>query len=105
AFCKWRTDRVFEYILVREGVIKWEPDQDRDTYFTIEKYFAGKFKGYAPDTSYKYIPYYNLPRSEQWKYATQQSDSAESATLIKSRKKIDHHCLLTAPYIHTDVPV
>ncbi|MDP4684924.1 MAG: SUMF1/EgtB/PvdO family nonheme iron enzyme [Crocinitomicaceae bacterium] len=43
-FCKWRTDRVNEYILVREGVLAWNVDQRDDNTFNTEAYYAGQYE-------------------------------------------------------------
>ncbi|MFZ8836878.1 MAG: SUMF1/EgtB/PvdO family nonheme iron enzyme [Flavobacteriales bacterium] len=41
-FCKWRTDRVNEYVLQREMLHQINPSNDAaDTYFTTETYLAG----------------------------------------------------------------
>lgn len=41
-FCKWRTDRVNEFILIREGVLTWNPDQSGDP-FTTDTYLADQY--------------------------------------------------------------
>lgn len=41
-YCSWRSDRVNEYILVREGILLWNNDQQNDP-FNTDAYFAGKF--------------------------------------------------------------
>ena len=41
-FCKWRTDRVNEFILIREGVLMWNPDQSADP-FTTDTYLADQY--------------------------------------------------------------
>ena len=41
-FCKWRTDRVNEFILIREGVLTWNPDQSGDP-FTTDSYLADQY--------------------------------------------------------------
>jgi gliding motility-associated lipoprotein GldJ len=43
-FCKWRTDRVNEYILVREGILAWNVDQRDDATFNTEAYYAGQYE-------------------------------------------------------------
>jgi len=42
-FCKWRTDRVNEYILVREGILDWNVEQKDDATFNTEAYYAGQY--------------------------------------------------------------
>ena len=41
-FCKWRTDRVNEFILIREGVLTWNPDQSGEP-FTTDVYLANQY--------------------------------------------------------------
>lgn len=41
-FCKWRTDRVNEFILIREGVLTWNPDQAGEP-FTTDTYLANQY--------------------------------------------------------------
>ena len=43
-FCKWRSDRVNEYILVREGVLDWNVDQKDENTFNTESYYAGQYE-------------------------------------------------------------
>jgi gliding motility-associated lipoprotein GldJ len=43
-FCKWRTDRVNEYILVREGILRWNVDQRDENTFNTESYYAGQYE-------------------------------------------------------------
>lgn len=60
-YCKWRSDRVFEYILVCYSVFNYFPHQNKDTVFTIENYFNGNYMGIKPDTHLMYYPEYSLP--------------------------------------------
>lgn len=41
-FCSWRTDRVNEYILIREGVLMWNPNQ-QDEPFNTDAYYAKQY--------------------------------------------------------------
>lgn len=43
-FCKWRTDRVNEYILIREGILDWNVDQRDENTFNTEAYYAGQYQ-------------------------------------------------------------
>jgi gliding motility-associated lipoprotein GldJ len=43
-FCKWRTDRVNEYILIREGILDYNVDQRDENTFNTEAYFAGQYQ-------------------------------------------------------------
>jgi gliding motility-associated lipoprotein GldJ len=42
-FCKWRTDRVNEYILIREGILDWNTEQTDENTFNTDSYFAGQY--------------------------------------------------------------
>ena len=45
-FCKWRSDRVNEGILVREGLLVHNPDAQVDEeHFTTETYLSGQYQG------------------------------------------------------------
>ena len=41
-FCNWRTDRVNEYILIREGILLPNPNQQNEP-FTTDAYMAGQY--------------------------------------------------------------
>ncbi len=40
-FCSWRSDRVNEFILIREGVLDFAPDQINEATFNTDHYLAG----------------------------------------------------------------
>ncbi len=44
-FCRWRTDRVNEYVLIREGIIQWDTKLKNDSTFNTDAYLNGRFKG------------------------------------------------------------
>jgi hypothetical protein len=62
-FSKWRSDRVMEYFLIREGILKNEPMRRTipDSIFTIEKYFTGKYLNSPLNPNIQYYPDYQLP--------------------------------------------
>lgn len=43
-YCKWRTDRVNEYILIREGVLNFNINQADEATFNTEAYLAGQYE-------------------------------------------------------------
>lgn len=43
-FCKWRTDRVNEYILIREGILAFNVDQRDENTFNTDAYYAGQYE-------------------------------------------------------------
>lgn len=60
----WRSDRVFEYLLIKNEVFDWI-GYDSTNYFTIERYFRGEYREMQPDTRFQYYPVYRLPSSEE----------------------------------------
>lgn len=50
-YCKWRTDRVNEYILAREGILDWEMGNKELSpfqMFSTEAYLSGQYFGLQP---------------------------------------------------------
>ncbi len=86
-FSKWRSDRVFEYMLIASGILQWNPDQNPDSYFTKETYFAGEYLEVKPDSNHLYYPVYTLPTVKEWKYAEKYSDSLMNGRILKDQSK------------------
>ena len=83
-YCKWRTDRVNEMILIEKGILNPTPDQKDADVFTTDTYLAGQYDGNVrknlPDIrtggerSVKYedgvmVPSFRLPTEAEWEYA------------------------------------
>ncbi len=84
-YCIWRTDRVNEMILIREGFIEWDPNQVNENNFNTEAYLAGQYEGLvlqnlpslAPEGGERRIrqedgillPKYRLPTEAEWEFA------------------------------------
>jgi len=84
-FCAWRTDRVNEFILVREGLLEHTQSPTEQDYFSTEAYLSGKwqgqlktklpsFDGQNPEREVKmedgiFLPKYRLPTEAEWEYA------------------------------------
>jgi hypothetical protein len=59
-FAAWRSDRVMEFMLIRDGILKHKILQKGDSPFTIEKYFTGKYDNIKPSHDFQYYPQYML---------------------------------------------
>ncbi len=76
AFSKWRSDRVMEFLLIRDGYIKLENlAAKRETFFSVEGYYTGTYKAHKKHPPLKYYPEYRLPTSEEWKLINVKADS------------------------------
>ncbi len=84
-FCAWRTDRVNEFILIREGLLEHVPNPSDQDYFSTEAYLSGKWQGQLkqklpsfdeqnPERDVRmedgiFLPKYRLPTEAEWEYA------------------------------------
>ena len=65
-YCKWRTDRVNEYILAREGILDWEMGNKELSpfqMFSTEAYLGGQYFGLNPIPDEKNRYYVDDPTS------------------------------------------
>lgn len=84
-YCIWRTDRVNEYILIREGVLKLNPNQTDEDNFNYDAYIKGQYEGLVKDLLIDLnpnnelrkvrtedgilLPRYRLPTEAEWEFA------------------------------------
>ena len=87
-YCVWRTDRVNELILIREGLMAYNPTGQADEeHFTTDSYLSGQYSGEATAGGLKdynpkgtgtrlvtmsdgiILPRYRLPTEAEWEYA------------------------------------
>ncbi|HWY38059.1 MAG TPA: SUMF1/EgtB/PvdO family nonheme iron enzyme [Bacteroidia bacterium] len=85
-FCTWRTDRVNEFILIREGLLDHVPTPSDQDYFSTDAYLAKKWQGQLkqklpsfdeqnPERDVRmedgiFLPNYRLPTEAEWEYAS-----------------------------------
>lgn len=115
-FCKWRTDRVNEFILYREGILAMNPDQAGDP-FSTDSYLAGQYEpgedkeeklmdlnpqsgwsGKRNDLGERIVrmedgillPRYRLPTEAEWEFAyyglVGSMTNAEDAGIIENKR-------------------
>ena len=85
-YCAWRTDRVNELILIREGLFEHYPNQINEDHFTTDSYLAGQYESgkrvdgiqdINPNRDTRNVrmedgiilPRYRLPTEAEWEYA------------------------------------
>lgn len=84
-YCAWRTDRVNEMILIREGILRVNPNQVDDDNFNTDAYLAGQYEGLVKTDLYDldpnkdtrkvrmedgiFLPRYRLPTEAEWEFA------------------------------------
>lgn len=98
-FTKWRSDRVFELFLIENGFLVYDTIQNRETYFTIEKYYVGLIKN-SKGEIYPYHPEYRLPSIEERK------KMLDFTELVRQSKKVQKSkCHRNYPDIWSDIVV
>lgn len=84
SYAKWRSDRVFEQTLIKKGIVDYQPVQDVNNYFSIEKYYKGAIKNVEPDYSIPY-PNYRLPTKSEWEKAAKGFTNDEYGVNMEKR--------------------
>ncbi|MEE2919868.1 MAG: SUMF1/EgtB/PvdO family nonheme iron enzyme [Bacteroidota bacterium] len=103
-FCKWRSDRVNEGILIREGLLAHNPDAQIDEeHFTTDTYLSGQYQGerlreglpsFASTAEFRNVrvedgvllPSYRLPTEAEWEFAALGLIGNSLGELVTERK-------------------
>lgn len=86
AYCKWRSDRVFEFLLIRAELREAATIKTKAEPFTIEDYFRGTQGNATLDAEIKYYPHYRLMSPEEWRELVMIGDSLSKKMIQKNRK-------------------
>ncbi|MDD4644800.1 MAG: SUMF1/EgtB/PvdO family nonheme iron enzyme, partial [Bacteroidales bacterium] len=84
-YCEWRTDRVNEAMLIKEGILMEDPNQTSAKNFNTDAYLAGQYEGVVrqdlpsldPNNTVRkarmedgfFYPKYRLPTEAEWEFA------------------------------------
>ena len=86
-FCKWRTDRLNEFLLINDGKLNWNPTQSNEDNFNVRTYVNGQYEGTKGSNPKKdldpngqgernvrfedgiFQPDFRLPTEAEWEYA------------------------------------
>ncbi len=83
-YCRWRTDRVNEMLLIERGILNTNPDQKDEDNFNTDAYLLGQYEGdvrknlkdlrTGGERPVRFedgilLPSYRLPTEAEWEYA------------------------------------
>jgi len=89
-YSRWRSDRVFESLLLRHKIICWDTAQNSGNYFTIERFYQGLLTNRISYVSVDYYPEYRLPTFDERRKILQfaESGTKKSSYLLNLHSKV-----------------
>jgi len=104
AYSKWRSDRVFEAMLIQANIISINRNQTKDDHFTTTKYLNGEIKKLDQAKKLKYYPEFRLPSKLEWTKVASFNDSIYDDFNASCTNKKCRESLLSYPeiWIRTD---
>ena len=72
-YSNWRTNVVFEVMLIHSDLIKIHTNLDSTNYFTVERYISGQYFNYKAPKGL-YVARFRLPTIEEWESCVKQQN-------------------------------
>jgi len=99
AYSKWRSDRVFEGMLIQSKIISINTNQTKENHFTINKYLNGEIEKKKTDIELNYFPEFRLPSREEWMEISERADMLFNEFKSNCRNKKCNECIEEYPII------
>lgn len=98
-YCKWKSDRVYEKMMINKKAVNIENNEQNGLIFTIENFLSGKYplKRKLSTDEYYPIPEYQIPTKEEWEYAASSNlDIQKFEYGIENLKKVHFNSIETS---------
>lgn len=91
-FSKWRSDRVMEFTLIQMKILKWNPENNAENYFTTERYLKGEYQNMQVDKRIQFVPKYSLMNNEEEALILKYNDSLIAIRNFPEEKNYAFNC-------------